>query len=167
MSTHYRLRDLPTEPSEIAHFLHETIDLSDEEIATVTGVQPETAHRWLTTQQTPRGGDHLRAIAAILHPSASRRRPAGPATSCARRTPRCSTARRSRRWATARSTPSSRPPASPRCAETRLAGQSVRPSRPARRASPGALVERLEVDAVGHAVVHQHLVPLATVRRRY
>ncbi len=67
MSTHYRLRDLPADPSEIAHFLHETIDLSDEEIATITGVQPQTAHRWLTTEQTPRGGDHLRAIVAILH----------------------------------------------------------------------------------------------------
>jgi uncharacterized protein (DUF2384 family) len=67
MSTHYRLRDLPADPSEIAHFLHETIELGDDEIATVTGVQPETAHRWLTTEQTPRGGDHLRAIVGILH----------------------------------------------------------------------------------------------------
>ena len=40
MSTHYRLRDLPTDPSEIAHFLSETIELGDDEIATVTGVQP-------------------------------------------------------------------------------------------------------------------------------
>jgi uncharacterized protein (DUF2384 family) len=66
MSTHFRLRDLPSDPSEIAHFLHETIDLTDEEIATVTGVVPETAHRWRTTEQTPRGGDNLRAVVAIL-----------------------------------------------------------------------------------------------------
>ena len=35
MSTHYRLRDLPTDPSEIAHFLHETIELGDGEVDAV------------------------------------------------------------------------------------------------------------------------------------
>ena len=66
MSSHLRLRDLPSEPSEIAHFLHETIGLTDEEIATLTGVVPETAHRWLTTEQSPRGGDALRAVVSII-----------------------------------------------------------------------------------------------------
>ena len=66
MSTHLRIRDLPDEPAEIAHFLHETIGLSDDELATMTGVVPETAHRWLTTDQSPRGGDNLRAVIAVI-----------------------------------------------------------------------------------------------------
>jgi hypothetical protein len=66
VSTHLRLRDLPSEPAEIAQFLHETIGLTDDELATITGVQPETAHRWHTTEQTPRGGDALRGVVSIV-----------------------------------------------------------------------------------------------------
>jgi uncharacterized protein (DUF2384 family) len=66
MSTHLRLRDLPADPLQIAHFLHETIGLDDQEIATLTGVVPQTAHRWLTTEQTPRGGDALRAVISVI-----------------------------------------------------------------------------------------------------
>ncbi len=66
MSTHLRLRDLPSEPSEIAHFLNETIGLDDDEIATLTGVARQTAQRWLTTEQTPRGGDALRAVVSVI-----------------------------------------------------------------------------------------------------
>ena len=59
-------RDLPTDPSEIAQFLHDAIGLDDEEIATITGVQPETAHRWLTTEQTPRAGETLEAVVGVI-----------------------------------------------------------------------------------------------------
>ncbi len=66
MSTHLRTRDLPSDPSEIAHFLSETVGLEDDEIATMTGVTQETAARWLHTEQTPRGGDALRAVVAVI-----------------------------------------------------------------------------------------------------
>src|SRR5690349_19319803 len=66
MSTHLRTRDLPSDPSQIAHFLSETIGLDDDEIAAMTGVAKETANRWITTDQTPRGGDHLRAVMALI-----------------------------------------------------------------------------------------------------
>jgi uncharacterized protein (DUF2384 family) len=66
MSTHLRTRDLPSDPSEIAHFLSETVGLDDDEIATMTGVARETASRWLNTEQTPRGGDALRAVVAVI-----------------------------------------------------------------------------------------------------
>src|SRR5690349_20396846 len=66
MSTSLRMRDLPSDPSQIAHFLSETIGLDDEEIATMTGVVPETASRWLHTEQTPRAGDTLRAVVAVI-----------------------------------------------------------------------------------------------------
>ena len=66
MSTHLRTRDLPSDPSEIAHFLSETVALDDDEIATMTGVAKETASRWLHTEQTPRGGDALRAVIAVI-----------------------------------------------------------------------------------------------------
>src|SRR4051812_27919438 len=66
MSTHLRSRDLPSEPAEIAAFLHDTIELDDDEIATVTGVRPETASRWITAKQTPRGGDALRAVVSVI-----------------------------------------------------------------------------------------------------
>ena len=42
------------------------IGLDDEEIATITGVQPETAHRWLTTEQTPRAGETLEAVVGVI-----------------------------------------------------------------------------------------------------
>ena len=66
LSTHLHARDLPTDPSEIAQFLHDAIGLEDEEIATITGVQPETAHRWLTTEQTPRAGETLEAVVGVI-----------------------------------------------------------------------------------------------------
>jgi uncharacterized protein (DUF2384 family) len=66
MSTHLRTRDLPSDPSEIAHFLSETIGLEDDEIATMTGVARDTASRWLHTEQTPRGGDALRAVVSVI-----------------------------------------------------------------------------------------------------
>lgn len=66
MSTHLRTRDLPSDPSEIAHFLSETLELEDDEIATMTGVAKQTATRWLQTEQTPRGGDALRAVIAVI-----------------------------------------------------------------------------------------------------
>jgi uncharacterized protein (DUF2384 family) len=66
MSTHLRTRDLPSDPSEIAHFLSETVGLEDDEIATMTGVSKETASRWLHTEQTPRGGDALRAVVSVI-----------------------------------------------------------------------------------------------------
>ena len=66
MSTHLRLRDLPSEPAAIAQFLHEDIGLTDDELATMTGVRRQTAQRWLTTEQTPRGGDALRAVMSIV-----------------------------------------------------------------------------------------------------
>jgi len=66
MSTHLRTRDLPSDPSEIAHFLSETVGLEDDEIATMTGVAKETASRWLHTEQTPRGGDALRAVVSVI-----------------------------------------------------------------------------------------------------
>jgi uncharacterized protein (DUF2384 family) len=66
MSTHLRTRDLPSEPAEIAAFLHDTIELDDDEIAKITGVRPKTASRWITAEQTPRGGDSLRAIVAVI-----------------------------------------------------------------------------------------------------
>ena len=66
MSTHFHSRDLPSEPSEIAQFLHDSIGLEDEEIATITGVQPQTAHRWLTTEQTPRAGEALEAVVGVI-----------------------------------------------------------------------------------------------------
>jgi uncharacterized protein (DUF2384 family) len=66
MSTHLRTRDLPSDPSEIAHFLSETLGLEDDEIATMTGVTRETATRWINTEQTPRGGDALRAVVAVI-----------------------------------------------------------------------------------------------------
>lgn len=66
MSTHLHARDLPTDPTEIAQFLHDMIGLEDEEIATITGVRPETAHRWLTATQTPRGGETLEAVVGVI-----------------------------------------------------------------------------------------------------
>jgi hypothetical protein len=66
LSTHLHARDLPSDPTEIAQFLHDTIGLEDEEIATITGVQPETAHRWLTTSQTPRAGETLEAVVGVI-----------------------------------------------------------------------------------------------------
>jgi hypothetical protein len=63
---HFHARDLPTDPTEIAQFLHDTIGLEDEEIATITGVRPETAHRWLTATQTPRGGETLEAVVGVI-----------------------------------------------------------------------------------------------------
>ena len=66
LSTHFHTRDLPSEPSEIAQFLHDAIGLEDEEIATITGVQPQTAHRWLTTEQTPRAGETLEAVVGVI-----------------------------------------------------------------------------------------------------
>ena len=66
LSTHLQTRDLPSDPTEIAQFLHDSIGLEDEEIATITGVQPETAHRWLTTEQTPRAGETLEAVIGVI-----------------------------------------------------------------------------------------------------
>ncbi len=66
MSSHFHSRDLPSDPSEIAQFLHDSVGLDDEEIATITGVQPETAHRWLTTEQTPRAGETLEAVVGVI-----------------------------------------------------------------------------------------------------
>ncbi len=60
------MRDLPTDPTEIAQFLHDSIGLEDEEIATITGVQPETAHRWLNMTQTPRSGETLEAVVGVI-----------------------------------------------------------------------------------------------------